>query len=410
MPYAADAYMLPYGSNADESEDAPAFNNRLYGAVMASQDLARQRQQNERQRRRAEYLRETAPDLMRSTSPGYGRVGAPNWLGGVASVLQQRRAQQLEKEADVRDADIAAKAAEARRGFLEGMSPREQLALAGLMSGDEGMQAAGGLVLNRMGKAEDRAEARADRASRDAAERLWREQQAAQQQQWQAEQRELQRQFQGQQNAAMRGVLGGNQAPIAVMGPSGVPMYVQRGEAVGMQPAPAGGGQPSEDERKAAGWLSQAQTAFANMEQATKKNPNASQPSARERAVSMIPGVGEDMAFASMSPERQQFTTAASSLSEAILRAATGAGVNKDEAAQKVNELTPRFGEDPATTAMKKQMAQQYLQSLATRAGRAAPAAGGGLPKAMAARGAANVQLNDSPGTGGGQQRYRVDF
>jgi hypothetical protein len=41
--------------------------------------------------------------------------------------------------------------------------------------------------------------------------------------------------------------------------------------------------------------------------------------------------------------DRQKFMQGSSSLSEALLRAATGAGVNKDEAAQKIQELTPVF-------------------------------------------------------------------
>lgn len=133
--------------------------------------------------------------------------------------------------------------------------------------------------------------------------------------------------------------------------------------------------EPSEDEKKAAGWLAQAKLAYSNMSAANRAEPNASSPGLVEKGVSLIPGVGEDLAYAQMSPARQRFTTAASSLSEAVLRAATGAGVGEAEAKQKVRELTPRWREDPTSIAMKQNMAEMYITSLQTRAGRAVPKA-----------------------------------
>lgn len=275
------------------------------------------------------------------------------------------------------------------------MSQAQQLALLGLLSGDDQLAQVGKVTLDldarRQSAKEARdaayAEARLREQERIAAAQAQREFQAEQQRQaraWQEQQREEQRAFQAQQNALMRGVIGGNQSPIAVLGPGGQPIYVNRGEAVGQQPVPAGGGQPSEDERKAAGWLMQARTAYANMQDATKLDPTAAQPTGRELTLGAVPGVGQGAAYATMSPARQKFVTSASSLSEAILRAATGAGVNRDEALQKVQELTPRYGEDPSVTTMKSRMAEMYLDSLAARAGRAAPGASV-LPKARAA-------------------------
>jgi len=90
------------------------------------------------------------------------------------------------------------------------------------------------------------------------------------------------------------------------------------------------------------------------------------------------PGIMETIALEPLkgivrSPERQQFVQATSSLSEALLRAATGAGVNKEEAAQKVAELTPVWSDDEATKKQKLDAIPMYLQSLQARAGRAAP-------------------------------------
>ena len=146
----------------------------------------------------------------------------------------------------------------------------------------------------------------------------------------------------------------------------------------------AGGtGNATEDERKAAGWLAQASTAWSNMQKAMGgvdpktgkfKNPDVAMPGLPD-AIAAIPsfGLGEVVGNTMRSPARQQFNQASSSMGEAILRAATGAGVNQYEAEQKVRELTPVFGEDPTTTEQKMRAIPVYLDSLKARAGRAAP-------------------------------------
>lgn len=201
-----------------------------------------------------------------------------------------------------------------------------------------------------------------------------------------AERADLARQ-RAQDQRELRALMASNRAEplVAVVGPDGNPVLVPRSQAQGMRPAATGGGQPSEDERKAGGWLQQASLAFANMEQASKKAPTAAKPTLGERALSMVPMVGDDLAFANMPDERQQFVSAASSFSEAVLRAATGAGVNEAEARQKVLELTPRFGEREASLADKRARTEMYLRSLELRAGRALPAiqAAGVLPNAV---------------------------
>lgn len=146
-------------------------------------------------------------------------------------------------------------------------------------------------------------------------------------------------------------------------------------------------GAPTEDERKAAGWFAQAENSWKNMQAAMGgadqktgefKNPDVARPGVAD-AIAAVPsfGLGEVVGNTLRSPERQKFMQASSSLSEAVLRAATGAGVNRDEAAQKVRELTPVFGEDPATTKQKMDSIPMYLKSLKDRAGRAAPQTGG---------------------------------
>lgn len=138
-----------------------------------------------------------------------------------------------------------------------------------------------------------------------------------------------------------------------------------------------GGGTATEDERKAAGWLAQATNAYNNMLGAmyTKegKTTGAEKPGVIESALGTLPFIGEGSAAFARSTSRQKFMQASSSLSEALLRAATGAGVNKDEAKQKLEELTPLFTDDEDTRKQKLAAIPVYLDSLKTRAGRAAP-------------------------------------
>jgi len=157
-----------------------------------------------------------------------------------------------------------------------------------------------------------------------------------------------------------------------------------------------GGGAPTEDERKAAGWLAQATNAYNNMLGAmyTKegKTTGAEKPGVIESALGTLPFIGEGSAALARGTDRQKFTQAASSLSEALLRAATGAGVNRDEAKQKLEELTPLFTDDEDTRKQKLAAIPVYLDSLKSRAGRAAPS---GYQVPLAPTNALSITLPD---------------
>jgi len=140
-------------------------------------------------------------------------------------------------------------------------------------------------------------------------------------------------------------------------------------------PLPGKDGSMTEDQGKAAGWLVQATNAFANMSNVIKADPSAMAPGAAD-VVAGIPGLS-GVGNAMRSEGRQKFNQSASSLSEALLRAATGAGVNRDEAAQKIQELTPVWGEKPGTTQQKLDAIPLYIESLKARAGRAGTKAAG---------------------------------
>lgn len=125
----------------------------------------------------------------------------------------------------------------------------------------------------------------------------------------------------------------------------------------------------SEDERKAAGWLAQATNAYNNMAKVAAEDKSVIAPGMLEAGAESFGLSGT--ANALRSPKRQQFVQAASSFAEAALRAATGAGVNKDEAKQKIQELTPQYTDAEPVRAQKLESMKVYLDSLSSRAGRA---------------------------------------
>lgn len=168
-------------------------------------------------------------------------------------------------------------------------------------------------------------------------------------------------------------------APMAGTGPDGKPVFFAPPKDPTKPPVilsgvtPANADKPTEDQSKAAGWLTQAENAYKNMLSSGFDKKGAPTPSAYPGPADLLERVPVIGGAANMlrTADRQKFIQASSSLSEALLRAATGAGVNMDEAKQKIQELTPVFGENPATTKQKMDAIPLYIQSLKIRAGAA---------------------------------------
>ena len=162
------------------------------------------------------------------------------------------------------------------------------------------------------------------------------------------------------------------------------------------RPIEGAGAKMTEDQGKATGWLIQAENAFKNMNAVTAKNPDAARPGFND-ALAAVPSMGAAGGIANMmrGADRQKFMQASSSLSEALLRAATGAGVNKDEAAQKIKELTPQVGDDAETIAQKNASIPLYIESLKVRAGAGAKKASSIMSNAGGATGGWAIQKVD---------------
>lgn len=139
----------------------------------------------------------------------------------------------------------------------------------------------------------------------------------------------------------------------------------------------------TEDQAKATGWLVQADNAYQNLKSVAfdkeGKITAAAKPGTAD-AIAAIPGLG-GVGNYFRSADRQKFNQSSSSLAEALLRAATGAGVNKEEAKQKVDEITPVWGEDPSVTEQKFNSIPLYIESLKARSGAGAAQASDILSK-----------------------------
>ena len=167
------------------------------------------------------------------------------------------------------------------------------------------------------------------------------------------------------------------------------PMQLVNGQA---QPIMGANNQPikgsnsekplTEDQAKATAWLVQATNAYKNMLGASAKDPSAMKPGIND-AIAAIPSFGATSAIANSmrSDNRQKFMQGASSLSESLLRAATGAGVNKDEAEQKIKELTPVFGDSDAQIKQKMEAIPLYIKTLQIRSGPGAQRVESIIPK-----------------------------
>lgn len=169
--------------------------------------------------------------------------------------------------------------------------------------------------------------------------------------------------------------------------PDGSLTYIPGGPA---DPNVKSAGPATEDERKAAGWYAQADNAWKNMQSVMygKQPGKDGKPPLKDDVVK--PGYLENSAQAFgldqtaqrlRSADRQKFLQGSSSLNEALLRAATGAGMNAYEAKQKADEMTPQLNDKPELIQQKMDSIPVYLESLRSRAGRAAPKAPAGGPK-----------------------------
>lgn len=149
----------------------------------------------------------------------------------------------------------------------------------------------------------------------------------------------------------------------------------------GLQPIPGGpgdpatkmAGNPSEDERKAAGYMNRIQLGQDTLGAITGKNPDAAKQSLLQRGASMLPVFGEELSNLAASTDRQRVEAAQLDMLDAALTLNTGAAYTREQLKGLTKSYFPQIGDDPATIEDKKSRLDALIGTARIRAGRAAP-------------------------------------
>jgi hypothetical protein len=129
------------------------------------------------------------------------------------------------------------------------------------------------------------------------------------------------------------------------------------------------------EERQGSYLLQQASLGYENLLKSLYNKPG-------ERSGAERPNVAEALLGLKLSPispriarsaKREQFVQATETIADALLKAATGAGQNQDEARRKIEEITPSWFDDDDTIKQKLNAIPAYIEAIKARAGRATP-------------------------------------
>jgi hypothetical protein len=75
-------------------------------SILALQQQEQERKKLNRQYQMAQAMRQQGMQGMGATSPGGGRVGAPNWAGTLANIYAHKKAGDMDREATARDTQM----------------------------------------------------------------------------------------------------------------------------------------------------------------------------------------------------------------------------------------------------------------------------------------------------------------
>lgn len=167
-------------------------------------------------------------------------------------------------------------------------------------------------------------------------------------------------------------------SPMAGVDAEGKPVFFQPTKTggapsivPGVRPAPKEGtGQPTEDERKAAGYAIRMEGALKKLEEVGTTNPEALKPGVGTSLINMAP---EGVANYMRSEARQRVETAQVDALDAALTLATGAAYTKEQLKGLSRSYFTQPGDDPATIKDKEQRLAEVIETARIRAGRAAP-------------------------------------
>lgn len=116
-----------FSYQAPQWNSRPAQQNANITPEVAQALLALNQQQSqqaklERQMQMAQTLRAQSLGGAKATSPGGGRVGAPNWAGTLANVYAAKKAGDMERENDTRSSNMDTQRQDALRRYFEALT------------------------------------------------------------------------------------------------------------------------------------------------------------------------------------------------------------------------------------------------------------------------------------------------
>lgn len=170
---------------------------------------------------------------------------------------------------------------------------------------------------------------------------------------------------------------GSNKAPAGYQwatGPNGEPALTHIPGGPADPAVTSAKGNPSEDERKSAGYAFRMDNALRLITQLTGKDPSAETPKLMPSLAGKVPIVG-DAASTMLTPaSRQRVENAQLDALDAALTLATGAAYTKEQLKGLAKSYFPQYGEtDPEVISDKKRRLAEIIQTAKIRAGRAMP-------------------------------------
>jgi len=144
---------------------------------------------------------------------------------------------------------------------------------------------------------------------------------------------------------------------------------------------------PTEDERKAAGYMNRIQLGQDTLTSITSRNPDAAKQSLLQRGASMLPVFGDDLSNLAASTDRQRVEAAQLDMLDAALTLNTGAAYTREQLKGLTKSYFPQIGDDPATIEDKTSRLNALIETARIRAGRAAPQGQQAAPQATPAQG-----------------------
>ena len=182
-----------------------------------------------------------------------------------------------------------------------------------------------------------------------------------------------------------------NQAPAGytwVEGPNGDPQLTFIPGGPGDPKVKDENRQPTEDERKSAGYALRIDQGLDEIKRLTDKDPKAAKQGVFQRGLSMLPIIGTDASNAMTSGSRQQVEAAQLDMLDAALTLNTGAAYTKEQLQGLSKSYFPQIGDDADTVAGKQKRLDNLIETARMRAGRmnnkastgGAPAGGGNDP------------------------------